>query len=1052
MNTLFRPAQGLLGRFSLPGKIAVIGTAFLATVAMLYGFFLDQHRTSLEFSSRERLGVQVIAPVIELSDALGQHRSLRYRALLGEAVPSQRIADARARVDAGFAGAAARSESFQALSLDAALASIAQHWKALAGGQRSNAGDDFAAHSELMNELVKLVVDAADRSNLTLDPDIDSYYLMDAAAFRLPGLIEGTQASGRLAADIARRGVASTAERISLASSLALLEEQLSAVRDGMDKVAAENPETGRLIAGAVNGFVDAGREFDKMLGGQIVEPEAVSVEQDLVKRLATRTADGGLTLWRAAMEQLDLALERRIAAMQLRFWEVTAVVVLALTVALYLFLAVRGSVGGVAARIADGARRVAAGDLASPIVCDSSDEFGTIAGAINDMRKSLGERIARDEEVAVENLRIRNALDRASVSLMLADSDGRITYVNDSVVTMLRAAEPELRKSLPSFSVDRLLGANFDQFHKNPAHQRGLLANLKETHTTEIEVGKLKMQLKASPVVDADGRRHGTVLEWKDRTVEAATEQELATLVEAAIAGDFGHRLSLDGKVGFFRQLAEGMNKLTSAVARAIEDVGLVLNSMARGDLTRKVEANYSGGLGQLRDDVNASVDQLRAVVSRIQQASDAIKVAASEIAGGNLELSSRTEEQASSLQETASSMEEINGAVRRNAEGARQANDLAVSANSVADQGRSTVDRVVANMNSIQDSSRKIAEIIGVIDSIAFQTNILALNAAVEAARAGEQGRGFAVVASEVRSLAQRSAQAAREIKDLIDDSVKKVDDGAGLVDDAGRTMVDIVGNIQGLTQLVNGIAESSRQQSDGIDQVTRAVGEMDQATQQNAALVEQAAAAAETLRDQAESLVSAVGAFRLDGNAAVQTALPAAGGAGADFDRIIQAHMQWKVRLRDYVDGKGGRLDAAEVERDDKCELGCWIHGQGQRFARDTCFGRLRETHARFHKCAARIVRLHDRGEKSQAETALSEEFPRLASTIVQEIRELRQHADGKPNPVRPVAAGGAARSPNQPANRAAPAPAPAAAPIKATRGAISAAALQDEWEEF
>ena len=1047
MNTFFKPAERLLGKFSLPGKIAAIGAAFLAIVAMLYGFFLNQHRASLEFSSRERVGVQVIAPVIEISEALGLHRGLRYRAMLGEPVPVPRISAARARADAAFAQAAAQSQSFEALSLDAAIAAIGQRWSSLAAARGGHPGADFAAHSELLDGLVKLVVDAADRSNLTLDPDIDSYYLMDAAAFRLPGLVEGTQASGKLAAEIARRGNAATSERVALASSLALLEEQLNAVRDGMGKVAAENPETANLIAAAVAGYVGAAGEFDKMLGGQIASSTNVSVQEGGVRRLTEKTVESGMLLWKSSLAQLDLALERRISAMRIRFWEVTGIVVLALAAALYLFLAVRNSVGGVAARIADGARRVAAGDLSSPITCESGDEFGAIAGALNDMRTSLGERIARDEEVAVENLRIRNALDRASVCLMLADSDGQITYVNDSVVTMLRAAEPEIRKSLPSFAVDRLLGANFDQFHKNPGHQRGLLANLKETHSTEIVVGKLKMQLKASPVVDAEGRRHGTVLEWKDRTAEAATEHELAALVEAAIAGDFGHRISLEGKDGFFRQLAEGMNKLTTAVARAIEDVGLVLNSMARGDLTRKVDADYSGGLGQLRDDVNASVDQLRAVVSRIQQASDAIKVAASEIAGGNLELSSRTEEQASSLQQTASSMEEINDAVRRNADGARQANELAVSANSVAGQGRATVDRVVANMNSIQDSSRKIAEIIGVIDSIAFQTNILALNAAVEAARAGEQGRGFAVVASEVRSLAQRSAQAAREIKDLIDDSVKKVDDGAGLVDDAGRTMVDIVGNIEGLTRLVNGIADSSRQQSDGIDQVTRAVGEMDQATQQNAALVEQAAAAAETLRDQADSLVAAVGAFRLDGTVMAEAAPVAAGGAGTDFDRIIQAHMQWKVRLRDYVDGKGGRLDAAEVERDDKCELGCWIHGEGQRFARDACFGRLRDTHARFHKCAAHIVRLHDRGEKTQAESTLSEEFPRLASTIVQEIRELRQHADGPRTAVR-APTPSTAKPANPPSHRAAPAPAPA----KAARGAISAAALQDEWEEF
>ncbi|MBL8491223.1 MAG: diguanylate cyclase, partial [Rhodocyclaceae bacterium] len=295
-----------------------------------------------------------------------------------------------------------------------------------------------------------------------------------------------------------------------------------------------------------------------------------------------------------------------------------------------------------------------------------------------------------------------------------------------------------------------------------------------------------------------------------------------------------------------------------------------------AHGDLTKKIDAEYEGTFGQLKDDTNTTVERLREVVGRIKEASDAINTAAQEIAAGNQDLSSRTEEQASSLEETASSMEELNATVKQNAENARQANDLARKSNEAVTRGGEAVKRVVSTMGDIQDSSKKIADIIGVIDSIAFQTNILALNAAVEAARAGEQGRGFAVVATEVRNLAQRSATAAKEIKALIAESVDKVEGGAKLVGQAGSAMDEVVVSFQQVAALVTEIAGASREQASGIEQVTQAVSQMDEVTQQNAALVEEAAAAAESLEEQAQNLVQSVGMFKL---AEGKAGLPAA-----------------------------------------------------------------------------------------------------------------------------------------------------------------------------
>ena len=313
----------------------------------------------------------------------------------------------------------------------------------------------------------------------------------------------------------------------------------------------------------------------------------------------------------------------------------------------------------------------------------------------------------------------------------------------------------------------------------------------------------------------------------------------------------------------------------LTRSIVAPIRAAVTVAETVASGDLTHQFEARTKDETGALLRALRHMNDSLTRIVGEVRGGTSSIHGAAGEIAEGNLDLSSRTEQQAASLEETAASMAHLTDTVRQNADYAHQANQLSITASNVAVQGGEVVAQVVQTMGSINASSRKIVDIIGVIDGIAFQTNILALNAAVEAARAGEQGRGFAVVAAEVRTLAQRSAAAAKEIKVLIDDSVSKVDTGTRLVDQAGTTMDEVVSAIRRVTDIMAGIAAASQEQTDGIEQVNSAIGQMDAVTQQNAALVEEAAAAAASLQDQAGKLTQAVGLFKLDR----QAELPAA-----------------------------------------------------------------------------------------------------------------------------------------------------------------------------
>ena len=464
---------------------------------------------------------------------------------------------------------------------------------------------------------------------------------------------------------------------------------------------------------------------------------------------------------------------------------------------------------------------------------------------------------------------RLTSAIEGANSNLMMCDEDLNITYLNPAVLSFFRERQNELRKIWAGFDADRLVGQCIDQFHKNPAHQRQLLKDLTRLpakgYINLDQIG-IEFEVNATAILSGDGQYMGNMVEWKDVTEQNDAERQINNLIQGATAGDLSQRIDTSRYSGFMANLGEGINELLKAVVVPVRETSRVIEALSEGDLTKKMVGEFEGEFAQLRDAVNGSIDNLYNMANDIIEATGNIASASSEIAQGNTDLSQRTEEQASSLEETASSMEELTSTVKQNADNSRQANQLSAAAREKAEKGGDVVGRAISAMAEINTSSKKIADIIGVIDEIAFQTNLLALNAAVEAARAGEQGRGFAVVAGEVRNLAQRSAGAAKEIKSLIQDSVGKVEEGSKLVDESGKTLDEIVNEVKKVSDIIAEISAASQEQASGIDQVNKAVMSMDEVTQQNAALVEEAASASESLDEQARTLEDLVAFFNL------------------------------------------------------------------------------------------------------------------------------------------------------------------------------------------
>lgn len=880
----------MLDRISLKRKMLLLALLFLGTLAAPTTFFLKVENASLDVVKLKLNGVESAYGMNNVLKFMQQHRGMAAGFLSGNLQAKNALLEKSQEVTKALKYWENVLNTWQANELLSQVAALRQAWEPLADKvhqQKMDTASSTREHSELITQVLELKNTLSRLSTIDYDPTAETYHMGMAALHELPLLTEALGQSRALVNVALVQGNISLNNRLRLSGLLKLATERQAAIEYQLlqsslvDADVSSQYQAAQALRINVSAFINR-------IEQNVLQPDFPVGDPKETWSEITALIDSQFALQSNTLALLEAKLHQRNAAIRSNL-NVT-LLLLATLILLSVFIGViiiRGVIRSLNL-VVQSTEQIIAGDYLLTVDGQRTDEFGLLNRAMLNMRDRLkeaseqekmvqqnNEKVAREKLLQAERdalkaeelLQIKQALDVTSTNIMIANKDRKVVYMNNIMKKFLHDAESSLRVSLPNFSAASVMGGSMDIFHKNPHHQASLLSTLESAHIANIVVDKMHFRLTENPIFNENRQRIGTVLECLDRTIEVAAENEIGQVVEAAAMGDFSSRIDTGSKKDFFLKLAEGLNTLLNTTESGLNDINSVLNAISQGDLTQRVTADYQGSFGSLKDGCNETAANLSQMLGEIREAVNTVNTASSEISQGNTDLSSRTEQQASSLEETASSMEQLTSTVRQNADNARQANTLAAKASDVAVEGGSLIEQVVQTMASINDSAHKIADIIGVIDGIAFQTNILALNAAVEAARAGEQGRGFAVVASEVRSLAQRSANAAKDIKSLISDSVSKINNGNDLVGKSGNTMKEVVTSIKRVNDIMAEIAAASAEQSAGLDEVSKAVVQMDEMTQQNAALVEEAAAAAESLLSQSEQLAANVARFTLD-----------------------------------------------------------------------------------------------------------------------------------------------------------------------------------------
>jgi len=847
----------LLNKLKISQK-SLINTAILIVplIVVTYVMITSMKEIGSDFAKKELLGSEYIKAIRGLFEYVPQYRGINNVFLNGDNSLRGKLIEKRKQIEDAVDVIDKTNEK-----LGEELG-VTLYWKELKTkisknieiNENADPQVKFNELSDLIKDIYSMVDEVANNSNLTLDPEIETFYLMDVFTQKAPHLIEFLGQTRGGGSGILERNQITNQERTKFSGLLALIKDINHGLDENLKNAFKKSKETEVKLK---NDFIKAEQsvvKFIEMTDKNIVNAEFnnnLEVGENKLDskeffNAGTEAISLVMVLYDKTIPAFEDLVHQRIDNLENKIWYTLMAVLGGLIIAVVFSYVINRSITGALSKTQDYFESISGGNLEREVIIDRKDEVGDLLASLKDMQQKLKQTLG-------EALRLKVALDNVSTNIMMADANRKVVYMNKAIKEMFRVAQSDIKKELSSFDVENILGSNIDMYHKNPDKQSRLLSSFTAEYKTTIQIGGRTFDLNVNPVINEKGERLGSAVQWLDKTEELKIEKEVENVVLAAANGDFAQRLDLAGKEGFMKVLSENINKLVETSEVGLSDVVKVLGALADGDLTKKILNEYHGLFGELKDYTNNSVEKLSKVIGDVLNNAESVSSAATELSSTAQSMSQGSNEQAASVEQTTSSLEEMSASISQNTENAKITDGIATKTAKEAAEGGKAVNETVQAM-------RQIAEKITIIEEIAYQTNLLALNAAIEAARAGEHGKGFAVVASEVRKLAERSQVAAQEIGSLAGDSVD-------IAEKAGKLLNIIVPNIQKTADLIQEITAASEQQNSGVNQINGAMGQLDKVTQQNASAAEELAATSEELSGQAEHLQQTVSFFRID-----------------------------------------------------------------------------------------------------------------------------------------------------------------------------------------